>query len=206
MAKSGDCAVCRHPDRIKIETAKLAGASLDAVAAKFECKRDALWRHMAKHVDEDRRALLVAGVPLRELADRAADEGVSLLDYFAIIRSTLMNQMIAAASVNDRHATAALAGKATDALKEIGKLTGEILRSAPVANVTNHNTVLFMASPAFATLERMLVERLAPHPAALQAVLEGLRSLEGSPGEPDDPPPPPTITLPATEVSHARAA
>ena len=32
-----------------------------------------------------------------------------------------------------------------------------------------------MASPAFASLERMLIERLAPHPDALRAVLEGLR-------------------------------
>lgn len=186
--------------------ARLAGASLDTVAAKFECSRDSVWRHMDKHVDDDRRAMLVADVPLKELADRAAEEGVSLLDYFAVIRSTLMTQMLAAASVHDRHATAVLAGRAVEALREIGKLTGEILRSAPIGNVTN-NTMVFMASPAFASLERMLVEKLAPHPEALKAVLEGLRSLEGLPSGPDDPSPgPPTITLPASEVQHARAA
>lgn len=182
--------------------ARLSGASLDSIATKFGIKRDAIWRHMEAHVDADRRAMLVADVPLKELADRAAEEGVSLLDYFAVIRSTLMSQMIAAASMNDRHGTAVLAGRATEALREIGKLTGEILRAAPIGNVTN-NTMVFMASPAFASLERMLVEKLAPHPDALKAVLEGLRSLEGSP---DDPPTHPTISLPPSEVSHVRAA
>ena len=78
--------------------ARLSGASLDSIATKFGIKRDAIWRHMEAHVDADRRAMLVADVPLKELADRAAREGVSLLDYFAVIRSTLMSQMIAAAS------------------------------------------------------------------------------------------------------------
>jgi hypothetical protein len=182
--------------------ARLSGASLDSIAIKFGLKRDAIWRHMEAHVDADRRALLVADVPLKELADKAAAEGVSLLEYFSVVRSTVLSQMIAAASMNDRHGTATLAGRATEVLREIGKLTGEILRSAPIGNVTN-NFVL-MASPQFVALERMLVEKLAPHPEALRAVLEGLRDLEG-----DDASSVPTIDLPAMrtlEHADARAA
>lgn len=183
--------------------ARLSGASLDSIAAKFSVKRDAIWRHMAKHVDADRRAVLVADVPLKELAERAADEGVSLLDYFAIVRSAVMQQLISAASMNDRNGTAVLAGRATEVLREIGKLTGEILKSAPVGNVTT-NVLLFMATPAYANLERMLIRTLAPHPEALKAVLEGLKSLEGEGG--DQTPTIPGIALPMTEVADARIA
>ena len=183
--------------------ARLAGASLDAISGKFGVSRDVVWRHMARHVDADRRSMLVADVPLKELADRAAEEGISLIDYLGIVRSAVMNQLINASSMNDRHGTAVLAGRAVEVLRELGRFTGEILKSAPVGNVTN-NTLVFMSSPAFANLERMLIERLAPHPEALQAVLQGLRSLEGGP---DDPPPhAATLTLPASEVRDVRAA
>ncbi len=183
--------------------ARLAGASLDSIATKFECSRDVVWRHCSKHIDDDRRAMLIADTPMRELADRAAEEGVSLIDYLGIVRSTVMSQLLAAAAVNDRHATAVLAGRSVEVLRELGRFTGEILKSAPVGNITN-NTMIFMASPAFANLERMLIERLTPHPEALKAVLEGLQSLQGGPD--NSPPMPPMITLPANEVQHARAA
>lgn len=176
------CQICRHPERLRIEMARLSGASLDSIAKKFSIGRDAIWRHMEQHVDGDRRSMLVADVPLKELADRAAEEGLSLIDYLGIVRTTVLNQLLGAASVNDRHGTASLAGRATDVLREIGKLTGEILRSAPVSNVTN-NTMVFMSSPAFANLERMLIERLAPHPEALRAVLDGLQALESGGAE-----------------------
>lgn len=197
------CVVCSHPERLRIEMARLAGASLDSIAAKFECSRDAVWRHCTKHVNDDRRAMLIADTPMRELADRAAEEGLSLIDYLGIVRSAVMGQLLEAAAVKDRHATAVLAGRSVEVLRELGRFTGEILKTAPVGNVTT-NVMLFMSSPAFTSLERMLIERLTPHPEALKAVLEGLRSLEGGSDEP--PTMPPTLTLPATEVQHARAA
>lgn len=176
------CTVCRHPDRPRIELTRLAGASLDSIAAKFGIGRDAVWRHMRDHVTEDERALYLADVPVKEMAERAAAESLSLLDYLGLVRSTLVQQMIAAASVNDRHATAALSGRVVDVLREIGKLTGELQRFAPATSVTNNTLIL--NSPVFTQLEAMLLDRLGAFPEALRAVVDGLHELELEAGAP----------------------
>jgi hypothetical protein len=87
--KGPTCSVCKHPERARIEATRVAGASLDSIAAKYSIGRDALWRHMARHVPEDVGAQYLADVPIKELAARASEEGVSLLDYFAIVRGVL---------------------------------------------------------------------------------------------------------------------
>jgi hypothetical protein len=174
--KGPQCTVCRHADRARIEATRVAGGSLDAIAGKFAISRDALHRHMHKHVPEDVRLQYIAEVPIKELAQRAATEGVSLLDYFAIVRGVLLQQFQLAASVNDKNGTAVLAGRLTEVLREIGRLSGEILRTPGVMNVSN--TVNFVNSPVFIDLQQMLVRRLAGHPDALSAVIEGLAELE----------------------------
>lgn len=186
------CTICRHPERSRIELAHVSGVSLDHIAAKFGATRDAIWRHARNHMTEDDRAMYLADVNLTEVAERANSESLSLLDYLSIVRATLMCQMQMAAGLNDRHATAVLAGRLTEVLKEIGKLTGELLRMSPT-HVTN-NTAVFLASPHYASLERMLIDRLAPFPDALASVVDGLRSLES---QPTDVPrfPPAEITL-----------
>jgi hypothetical protein len=118
----------------------------------------------------------LAEVPLAELVSRAADEGVSLLDYYRIVRATLMKQFQLAASVNDRRAVAALAGRLNEVLLSIGGVTGEMLKLAP-ATIVN-NTAVFIQSPAFADLQSMLLQRLAPFPDALTEVVTGLLELE----------------------------
>ncbi|AWN47154.1 hypothetical protein DK419_13205 [Methylobacterium terrae] len=180
--------IARHPDRLAIELSRIAGVSLDRIAAKYGVHRDAIARHMAS-LPDDYKAALAADVPLEELAARAAKEGGSLLDHFGIIRMTVMQQLLAAAACNDRHATANLARAATDVSREIGRLTGDILNTPTVTNITNQ-AVIFMGSPFMANLEAMLIRRLAPHPAALRDVMEGLAELQGdTPDGPDSPPP-----------------
>jgi hypothetical protein len=175
--KHPQCLICRHPDRGRIEAIKIAGASLDAIAAKFEgVSRYSLHRHMHRHVSEADRLSYIAEVPVQELAQRAANEGVSLLDYFAIVRGVLLQQFQLAASVNDKNAVANLAGRLTEVLRAIGSATGEIMKSPMVQNVTN--TVNFVNSPIFADLQSMLLKRLASHPEAMASVVDGLRELE----------------------------
>jgi len=174
--KGPQCTICAHPDRARIEATRIAGASLDSIAAKYAIGRDALWRHMARHVPEDVRLQYIAEVPIQELAQRAANEGVSLLDYFSIVRGVLLQQFQLAASVNDKNGVAILAGRLTEVLRAIGSATGEIMKSPMVHNVTN--TVNFVNSPIFTDLQSMLIKRLAGHPAAMSAVLEGLAELE----------------------------
>jgi hypothetical protein len=174
--KGPPCIVCRHPDRSRIEALRLAGASLDSIAAKFQISRDSIHRHMHRHVSEADRLAYIVDIPVQELAQRAANEGVSLLDYFAIVRATLMTQFQLCASVNDRNGVAILGGRLTEILRAIGSTTGEIMKSPMVQNV--NNTVNFINSPVFVDLQQMLIRRLAGHPDALAAVIEGLRELE----------------------------
>jgi hypothetical protein len=174
--KGPPCTVCKHADRARIEATRIAGASLDSIAARYAIGRDALWRHMARHVPEDIRAQYLADVPVKELAARASAEGLSVLDYLAIVRGVLLQEFQLAAGVHDKHATAALAGRLTEVLREVGRITGEIMRTPGVMNVSN--TVNFINSPVFVDLQQMLIRRLAGHPQALDAVIEGLRELE----------------------------
>jgi hypothetical protein len=166
-----------HADRYRAEILLCGGASQHAVAAKLGMSRDSLSRHWQNHVSPERRAQIAAGpLKLHEFAERAAQEGLSLLDYLALIRSILLHQFNAAASAGDKHGTATLAGRLLECLREIGRLSGELRTAGGGVNVTNN--VMVLNSPAFAELQRMLLERLAPYADARASVLAGLRELD----------------------------
>ena len=172
------CTVCSHPERHRIELLRLAGTPTDTIVERYpDLKRDAVYRHMIRHVDAETKAAIVADIPLSELAERATAEGHSLIDYFQITRSIAMSAMQRAAAVNDHTGTAALAKRVIEVNQAIGRLTGELLNSAPVRNYTN-NTII-MGGPAMSQLETMLLEVLGPFPDALRAVVNGLRALDG---------------------------
>jgi hypothetical protein len=170
------CLICSHPERARIELARVSGVSLRDIAKTFGVSLDSVWRHMTNHVTDADRAFYLADVDLKGLAERANSEALSLLDYLAIIRSTLMLQMQTAAGCNDRPGTAAIAGKLIATLQLIATCTGEMLRLSPV-NIT-HNTAVFMSSPLYIELERMLIDTLSDHPEVLSKVVDGLRQLE----------------------------
>jgi hypothetical protein len=175
------CTVCRHNDRVLIEAARVGGCSLDSIAAKHKLSRDAVWRHCRSpadggHITEDARADYLAAIPMSELAEKAASEGLSVLSYLSIVRNTLMQSFQLAASVGDRHATSALAGRLTEVLRAIGSISGE-MGSMAVANLTINNTTV-MNSPVFATLQANLLHALAPFPDARAAVVNALRAMD----------------------------
>jgi hypothetical protein len=171
------CIVCGHPDRALIEGGRVAGISIDVLAARFGVSRDAVWRHCRSHISDDARADYLAAVPMEELAAKAASEGVSVLEYFRIIRSTLMAQFQLAASLNDRNGVAILAGRLTDTLRAIGSISGEMGNMA-VNNLTINNTTTIMNSPIFASLQANLLTALAPYPEARGAVVAALRAMD----------------------------
>jgi hypothetical protein len=170
------CTICRHPERARIELARVSGVSLDSIAESFGVKRSSIWRHMTDHVSDNDRAQYLCDVDLKNVAERANAESLSLLDYLAIVRSTLLQQMQMAAGLNDRSGTAALAGRLNETLKLLASLTGELLRLNP--HTINHNVTVFMSSPLYIELEQMLIATLSDHPAALSKVVDGLRQLE----------------------------
>ena len=175
------CTVCSHPDRHLIESEVVAGLSRRAIAVKHGLGLRALFRHMRNHVSQDERAAYIADVPLAELAERAAAEGVSLLDYLAITRKTLVHAMLTAHSMGDMAGIARLGGKMIEMLRLQGELTGDLSRAVvDIRNSTTTvtNTAVFVNSPLFAKMQRMLIERLAPFPGALAAVTDGFAELD----------------------------
>jgi hypothetical protein len=179
------CSICSHTERARIELARVSGVGLDNIAESFGVTRSSIWRHMASHVSDADRALYLADVDLKSLAERANAESLSLLDYLAIVRSTLLQQMQMAAGLNDRSATAALAGRLNETLKLLASLTGELLRLNP--HTVNHNVTVFMSSPLYIELEQMLIATLSDHPDALAKVVDGLRQLEDRAPAPEYP-------------------
>jgi hypothetical protein len=178
--------VCKHDDRALIEAARVAGVSTDALAERYGVSRDSIFRHMRNHVSEEQRLSYIADIPIKDLAARASEEGMSVLDYFSIIRATLMTQFQMAATLHDRNATATLGRALVEVLREIGKLTGELLNASQITNI--NNTAIFMNSPIVAELQAMLVHALADEPSALQKVLAGLERLEAKAGDNSDQP------------------
>jgi hypothetical protein len=171
------CSICSHPERARIELARVSGVSLRQIEETFGVGWQAVWRHMANnHVTPDQRAIYLADVDLKAVAERANAESLSLLDYLAIVRSTLLQQMQLAAGCNDRSGTAALAGRLNETLKLLASLTGELLRLNP--HVVNTNVQIFMSSPLYVELEQMLINTLSDYPDALSRVVDGLRRLE----------------------------
>lgn len=172
---SGKCLACKHSERQRFESLIAGGVSFRAVSRKFGLSRHVLERHFKNHVSEQRRAQLVAGpsLSLHELAEKAADLNLSLVDFLGIVRKGLVEQFLAATEAGDRTGCAAVAGRLLEALRIQAQLSGELQRvTAPVVNNT-----LIMSSPFVADLQSMLIQRLQPHPEAAKAVLEGLREL-----------------------------
>jgi hypothetical protein len=178
MSRKGEpnrkCTICAHEQRYQIELALVSGVSCRAVARKYSVSRDSAWRHLKNHVPSERRAELVAG-PLKpaELAQRAADEGMTLLEYVAMVRNSLMARFLAASEADDRQGTALVAGRLLDCLRLTAQLSGELSKAG--ASITNNIAIL--QSPLVADLQVMLIRTLAPFPEARAAVLAGLEEL-----------------------------
>jgi hypothetical protein len=158
------CAICKHPNRALIERAHVAGASLNAIASKYEITRDAVWNHCKKHMSPDMRAQYLAETPLAELVERAAEEKLSLIDYLVLIRGVLVRQFQECAAVGDRNGTALMAARLLQTSAQIGTLTGEMARLG--GSTTINNTAVFMNSPVFSDLHAMLIRRLRDYPDA----------------------------------------
>lgn len=178
MAKRGEqngrCTICASTQRYEIELALVSGVSCRAVGKKYRVSRDAAWRHLRKHVPPERRAELVAG-PLKpaQLAERAADEGMTLLEYVAMVRNSLMARFLAASEADDRPGTALVAGRLLDCLRLTAQLSGELSK----AGATITTNIAIMNSPLVADLQTMLIRTLQPFPEARAAVLHGLEEL-----------------------------
>jgi len=178
---------------------RASGATLDAIAKKFNVNRDSVWRHYGRHVSNETKAYLIAGpAKLDELAQRAAAEQLSLLDYLSIIRSALMNLFQLAAQQGSHHNAAMVSGRLIQVLGTIGRLSGELQIYATGGTTITNNTVV-VNSPVFARLQGVILSALAPYPEARTAVISALRSVEDE----ETPTAPPGPTPKLLEVDYA---
>lgn len=193
------CNVCRDARRAQIELAHVSGIGLNTLEDRFGIGRMSLWRHLKNHLTVEDRALYLADVNMRGLADRAHAESMTVMDYIAIERGIVMKSLQIAAMADDRPAVAALSGKLTDLLKLAANMSGQLHSLIP-SQITN-NIAVFTNSPAFGELQAMLVRALAGHPVALQRVMAGLEELDAKAASCT----PPMIEARALEGTHADA-
>jgi hypothetical protein len=154
------------------------------VGAEFNVSRDALQRHMARHVTPARRAELIAGpVQIAKLAQRAVEEDRSLLDYLSILRSELLRLFLSAKQRGLTYDAASIAQRLLNTLEAIGRLTGQ-LRAAGIS-ITNvvgsNNQTLVLNSPEVAKLQGTIIRALADEPSARAKVIAALRDMEAPP-------------------------
>src|SRR5450759_3766257 len=121
------CQVCRHDERWRLELLRAGGAGLDALAEKFSVSRDSIHRHWTLHVSDAAKAGYLCGpAELATLAEKAALEGDSVLDYLRLCRTVLTGQLAAMTEAGDGRGAAYVAGQLTRTLEAIAKVTGEI--------------------------------------------------------------------------------
>ena len=172
------CKVCRHEDKWRIELLRAGGASLDSLASKFNLDRDAIWRHWTKHVSAEAKATYLCGpADMATLAQKAAAEGDSVLDYLRMCRSTLVAQLAAMGEAGDARAVGYLAGQLTKTLETMARVTGEIGDLARSVTVNNTN-IAVVNHPQFASVQATLLKALAPFADARAAVVAALRGLD----------------------------
>jgi hypothetical protein len=126
--------VCLHPEKARIEALNVAGVSIDKLAEQFNIHRDAAWRHCKRHMSAEARASYLLGpAKIGALANQAADESRSIIDYLVITRSILMNQLAQEVELNKSYAVERIAGRLIETLRsrargELGHATGEVRR------------------------------------------------------------------------------
>ncbi len=90
-------------------------------------QRDAIHRHCKFHVTRIAKINYLAGpVQIATLAQAAARENKSILEYLSVIRSILMNQLVRNAEKGNARTAGQISGYLTTVLQTLGKITGEI--------------------------------------------------------------------------------
>jgi hypothetical protein len=179
--RNGRCTICCMPadEQARLELLYCGGASKESLSKEFGVSRFAVMRHVKNHLSQKRKLELMAGpVRVHDLANAAAKESKTLLEYFGIARSVLFNQFLSAAEANDRNGVAAIAPRLLDSLRELGKLTGEL---RALSGITINNNVLNIGSdPAYPELEAGLLEIIRKCPQAREDILALLAKLEAT--------------------------
>jgi hypothetical protein len=176
-SQTGRCQGCNHLERMRIERLVAAGASIKGTARKFEIDYHALRRHWINHVSAEVRAAYItgAGATKDRLEIVVADESLSLIDHYRIVRGALYKSFATATEVGDSNSLALLAGRLHENFRDCGRLTGELQRG-PLLNIQNN----VLVNPDYTKAIAQIVSAVAPYPEAREAVVAALRDLDAA--------------------------
>jgi hypothetical protein len=150
------CTICHHPNRDDIDQALVRREAFRHIATRFQVSTGALVRHADDHLPvtllQAHRAADVAH------ADQILSEGLEL-------RDRALGILKKAEDLEDLRAACAAIREARGCLELLGKLAGR-LQDGPTVNI-------FM-SAEWQTVQVAILQALAPHSAARQAVVAAL--------------------------------
>jgi hypothetical protein len=185
---------------------KAGGVGLDALAKKFHVSRDSIHRHWA-HVPPEVKATYLAGPgDLATFAEKAAQEGDSVLDYLRFCRSILVAQLAAANETGDSRTSAYVADKLRMLLETLAKVTGQLGSLASSITFNTTNVAVLAEHPHFLRIQATMLKALGPHPEARADVVRALRSLDAEKAPVTAAAAPAIEHLPSTEGSNHVAA
>jgi hypothetical protein len=194
--RKGNCSVCRHPERGRIDYLLASGAAVSAVVRQFKLQRDAAYRHAKNHIsDEYRRAVLVGPLKnVEHLQKLVAENGVSVLENYRSLYAGLVSRWLAALESSSDQTLCMLTARMTSLLESMGKISGELLPA--VGNITVNNTQI-ISGATLATLADDLMLLVRKHPQIRDDLVAMLRE-RMAPALP----PPPTVEHRANGSAH----
>ena|SRR5919112_1358523 len=154
------CTICSHESRDAIEDAVVIHSQAKRrVAAQHGVTEQSLRRHLREH--------LPALLALARDAERAS-RADSLLDRIEALQSRTLAILEATEDTNEHRTALAAIREARSNLELIGEVTKELNRT-PTLNLTLH--------PEYIEARTLIVQALAPHPEARDAVVRAIASV-----------------------------
>jgi hypothetical protein len=156
------CTVCTHPQRAAIDHALLTDTALRDIARQFRVSKDALFRHRSEHISA-------------RLAKAKEAEEASQAD-------SLLGRLLGLS----KETVAILKEARTDetkdnelALKAIARAEKQIeLQAKLLGELQEGQTVNILVNPEWHHVRSIIIDALAPYPAARLAVAEALGRVE----------------------------
>jgi hypothetical protein len=159
---------------------------MEAIAVKFGVSKDSVFRHWHKHVSDEAKATYLAGmVDFERLAQKAAEEGDSVLDYLKLCRTSLLAQLAVMNEAGDAKGVIGVTAQLTRTLEAIARVTGELstLANNTINISTTNNVAVLSEHPMFVRLQAAILTALAPHPEARRDVIAALNALDDNPSQ-----------------------
>jgi hypothetical protein len=175
------CAVCTHPERAAIDAAILAGGAFRTIATRYEMSHPAVLRHRNSHMaeqlagaTEQREAAEPESTPVSPPEPPRPSRRQDVAEALDIVQQIKAVNNAALTVLRD----ARVAGDGRLVLLAVDRVQKQIeLQARLIGQIDERPTITIWLSAEWQTIERTLVEALAPHPQARLAVVDRLQAL-----------------------------